>query len=792
MQLFFVNSVFAITFYIGTNGSDNNSGISESNAWATFSYAISRMDAGDELLVLDGTYYQSISISKSGTGNLPIIIRAKNDGKVIIDGKKNRRPLYISGNYVTIEGMVFKNSSEYVVDITGDHNTLRRCSGYNANPDGNYHIFSIVRNAEHNLLEDCAAGGTGRYCYHIWETRNNTLRRCFGKWGDTNHGSPRAVFAPYAAADNIFENCIGTEVYPHPGFRAQNTYYCVYHEMRTGHNNVLSNNNRFLGCIFFNNLKGGICISSGSGPQIEFINCVFFDHDRTYSGLGNTGYAIAAAGTHRQMIVKNCTFVNHRSSTVWYSGNDAVTNCIFMDNQECFNKSSNHRYCCFYNNETIGGALHSTDIQVDPGFKNGSYIYVPDDSPCKSAGENGEDIGANVVYRYVNGVLTNEPLWPWPMNQRILDELGYDVTGALIPNHNNFPPQALETIINASPLSGPFPLSVNFTSNIRGGTPPYNYSWNFGDGGSSAQQSPNHTYNEIGEYSAILTVTDQDGARVTNSIDIRIINPDILEAIVNATPLSGTIPLTVEFSGNAHGGTSPYIYFWNFGDDITSKQQNPVHIYNQIGSYTALLTVTDNDGQHNTSSIKIDANDPSNVLSINDIKFTLPANSLELTQLQRENWYDFYLYFNTPNGWSEISFAYVWLNGPSYTEGTIENRGGVFHANSSYPMSLSIASGRIWPRQTENSSNGTNVTGSLGLYVDARNNGYEINSNKGWVKVRFKLLTAAESGKWSINAYVKNNSGANSELFGKTFDISTHSDTIPPSPPQHVIVNENN
>ena len=39
---------------------------------------------------------------------------------------------------------------------------------------------------------------------------------------------------------------------------------------------------------------------------------------------------------------------------------------------------------------------------------------------------NGE--GARLTHRYVDGVLTNEPLWPWPMEDRIQAELGFSVT----------------------------------------------------------------------------------------------------------------------------------------------------------------------------------------------------------------------------------------------------------------------------------------------------------------------------------------------------------------------------
>ena len=48
----------------------------------------------------------------------------------------------------------------------------------------------------------------------------------------------------------------------------------------------------------------------------------------------------------------------------------------------------------------------------------------------RGLGEGGADIGAEVLYRYENGVLTNKPLWPWPMEDRIYKELGTSVTYA--------------------------------------------------------------------------------------------------------------------------------------------------------------------------------------------------------------------------------------------------------------------------------------------------------------------------------------------------------------------------
>lgn len=263
-----------------------------------------------------------------------------------------------------------------------------------------------------------------------------------------------------------------------------------------------------------------------------------------------------------------------------------------------------------------------------------------------------------------------------------------------------------------------------------------------------------------------------------------------LSATINTSLVSGNAPLQVIFSCNANGGTPPYSFSWDFGDGVISTQQNPSHIYTQIGNYVVVLTVRDNDGTSATNSVTIHVIDPSVVLSIKDIKFTVPGENQGITQLERETWYDLYLYFHTPNGWSEIAFVDVWINSSAYTEGTIENRGSVFHSASSYVMSFSIGDNDegIWTRQTEGSSNATNVTGTLGLYVDDRNHEYEINSTEGWAKVRIKLLAEAESGEWSANAYVKSKNGINSTLYKEYLIVISQPDIIPPSTPQNVAV----
>ncbi len=43
-------------------------------------------------------------------------------------------------------------------------------------------------------------------------------------------------------------------------------------------------------------------------------------------------------------------------------------------------------------------------------------------------GDGGADMGAEVLYQYEDGVLTDTKLWPWPMEDRIMAELSISVT----------------------------------------------------------------------------------------------------------------------------------------------------------------------------------------------------------------------------------------------------------------------------------------------------------------------------------------------------------------------------
>jgi gliding motility-associated-like protein len=136
------------------------------------------------------------------------------------------------------------------------------------------------------------------------------------------------------------------------------------------------------------------------------------------------------------------------------------------------------------------------------------------------------------------------------------------------------------------------PFTVTFNNLSVGAT---SWSWKFGDGGTSIQQNPSHTYTALGNYNVTLIATGANGCSdsITKNQFVRIQKPIVG---INGFPLEGCVPYTINPTPNITTVDGVATYLWNFGDGFTSNQQNPTHTYTIQGNYTVKLFITTNDG----------------------------------------------------------------------------------------------------------------------------------------------------------------------------------------------------
>ncbi len=143
----------------------------------------------------------------------------------------------------------------------------------------------------------------------------------------------------------------------------------------------------------------------------------------------------------------------------------------------------------------------------------------------------------------------------------------------------------------ASPVTGTVPLTVTFTNQSTPTSTITGYLWTFGDGYTATITNPVHSYTSAGYYTVTLEAlagAEQNTITKTNYITVSATSAPT--AAFTASPVTGTVPLTVTFANQSSPTQTITSYLWKFGDDSTSAIANPEHTYTATGYYTVALT----------------------------------------------------------------------------------------------------------------------------------------------------------------------------------------------------------
>ena len=137
--------------------------------------------------------------------------------------------------------------------------------------------------------------------------------------------------------------------------------------------------------------------------------------------------------------------------------------------------------------------------------------------------------------------------------------------------------------------------TVNFDNMTVGAT---TFLWNFGDGTTSIEASPQHTYATGGTFIVKLTASNNCG---TTSMQDTIILLNRPSATISANQLQGCSPFVIQFSGQ--NATNVATWAWSFpgGTPATSNLPNPRVTYNTEGVYSVSLKVSNSAGIYETT-----------------------------------------------------------------------------------------------------------------------------------------------------------------------------------------------
>jgi len=434
--LVLASEAIATTFYISPQGADSRSGASESDAWATFTHALPQLNPGDTLMLANGRYEalttgllnaDCSSGIKRGTATEPILVRASSERQAWLVSDGSTSALRSFGcAFWHFEGLRVSSgdarspSNWYPVSIESSEGIeLRRLLVTHSNRFVNSHLIDVLK-SQSILIEESEFYWFSRAAVSFSFVDGGVIRRSYansrgytdidGGYGCCDSSRGDVGFEIWNAASSVYiDNSVsegqvrGFEVSSFDGIskvqisgsislgdfegaRVLTTAMSSVAASSIAFEQFLAARPREAGLAFHSTKEGRCthCSILGGVPGLQ----VGLAADRA-TGTTGTDYSTSITDT----LVTNVSGGPGMSVTE-QSQWDAVSVNAF---------------------NTHGGFApwpgnYSGANEIDP-MLGSCTAYIPKTSSMHGRGSDGGDIGANVLYRYQNGVQTCESLW---------------------------------------------------------------------------------------------------------------------------------------------------------------------------------------------------------------------------------------------------------------------------------------------------------------------------------------------------------------------------------------------
>lgn len=426
-------NALAMTYYLGPSGQDGNNGTSTVAPWKTFDFAVSRLQPGDTLVIMNGSYTKGTSghltiIAKHGSSSSPITLKAEDQRLAHLAGDGITVTMRIdSSSYLVFDGLQVSSEDRTGATVGPDpvsvrsshHLVFKNMLLHHSNRHTNSHLMTWQYVAD-SLIEDSEFYYFHRHALLLSPSDKNTIRRVYCNsrgYGAIPGGYPNGhgsvggdgCIVVYPGNNNLVENVISDGPQTALSVQALGT----------------AQGNRFYGVIALNPWYGVSFRARGMAADYQPLNN--WIKDLVVVNAESVGVYTRGNKATR---CEQCTIIGSGNSGMIADvepGNagDGIssfysTNSLLLNNaKHGIGISGQSDWLVEYSNSFNNVGLEYVP-QSSPKLINNSEfdprlgtcrVYIPDNSPLKRSGKNGGDIGANVLYRYQDGRLTNIPLW---------------------------------------------------------------------------------------------------------------------------------------------------------------------------------------------------------------------------------------------------------------------------------------------------------------------------------------------------------------------------------------------
>lgn len=435
------------TYWISSTGDDTAEG-TESAPWRSFSFSIASLTPGDTLIVTTGSTFSAFRYDcqnntcegapcPSGEPGAPITVRAETPRSVRFRNGLDSAFTLRGCSHVVVEGFeltqeegMTTDTFDQVASISNcDHVVVRDMVIHSINRWINGHMVMLT-SSRNVLFEDSELYDFHRGAVMIIGSEHVMARRIYINSRDrANLADPMAYqcccdpggdygFWVDASFDTTIENSIVERTCQSFNVLADDD---LLEEPRAG------TGNRILGSVALDSRTEGfavrsVCDDMDPCPEFRRVRDVELVNDASI-GARNDGFRFSAVSN---AVVRNVTSIDAATDFDFeVSGSNAsVDDASFLivnalddgvgdigyqitDQAEGAVLSSNS----FGNASVFDPMFDSPEHRMTDPALGGCLVYVPEASPMRGAGGGGEDIGARIVNRYIDGRLTDIPLW---------------------------------------------------------------------------------------------------------------------------------------------------------------------------------------------------------------------------------------------------------------------------------------------------------------------------------------------------------------------------------------------